>query len=271
MTNSTEATPRCLIDRDGSVAILTIDNQARRNALSQSIRDEMLAYMQELSEDKSCRAIIVTGAGSFFCSGADVKSMTAAPAYSPGLPELVYGRASRGTASQLMRLFVAGPKPVIAAVEGGAFGVGLSLASAADYIVSTPAARFQVAQLRRGIIPDGGMFYLMTARCGLGRARELLASGREFNGVEAERYGMVHELVEPGQVLSAAMKVAQRYAELPPLSVAFTKSALAYNSETLDAAIEAERHFQPIVHASTDHKEAVSAFLEKRAPTFIGE
>jgi enoyl-CoA hydratase/carnithine racemase len=160
---------------------------------------------------------------------------------------------------------------VIAAVEGGAFGVALSLVASTDYAISTTNARFQASQVRRGIIPDGGMFYTIAARCGLGRARELLVSGREFNGVEAERYGLVHELVEPGEVMEAAVKAAERYAELPPLSVAFTKSALAYNFQSLDAAIEAERHFQPIVHATKDHAEAVSAFLEKRKPEFIGE
>jgi enoyl-CoA hydratase/carnithine racemase len=270
--DSTQGTMRCLMSREGAVATLTIDNQARRNALSAPVRDEMVAHLHELMGDKSCRAIIVTGAGGFFSAGGDVKAMRernyqAQPRVVPGVPDLVSGRESRN----LQRLILAGPKPVIAAVEGGAFGVALSLVASADYVISTPTARFQASQVRRGLIPDGGMFYTIAARCGLGRARELLVSGREFNGVEAERYGLVHELVQPGRVMEAAVEAAARYAELPPLSVAFTKSALSYNFHTLDEAIEAERYFQPIVHETKDHKEAVSAFLDKRKPVFTGE
>lgn len=270
---TTPETMRCLLSRDGAIATLTIDNQRRRNALSAPVRDEMVGHLNALMDDKDCRAIIITGAGGFFSAGGDVKAMRdrnfqqAPRASLPSTTSLVTGRETLG----VQRLILAGPKPVIAAVEGGVFGVAMSLVASVDYVVSTPTARFQASQVKRGLIPDGGMFYTMVARVGLGRARELLVSGREFNGIEAERYGLVHELVEPGEVMAAALKAAQRYAELPPLSVAFTRTALTYSSHSLDAAIEAERHFQPIVHDSKDHKEAVSAFLEKRIPHFTGE
>ncbi len=118
----------------------------------------------------------------------------------------------------MVRLLLEGGKPVVTAVEGPAFGAGLALALASHVTVASRSARLGAAQIRRGLVPDGGLFHLLTSRVGLGRARELLLSGREFGPEEALRYGAVHELCDEGDALSAAMRRAQQLAELPSLS-----------------------------------------------------
>jgi enoyl-CoA hydratase/carnithine racemase len=179
--------------------------------------------------------------------------------------------ARLGGSSEIVPMLVAGPKPVVTAVEGPAFGVGMGYAVASDYTVAASNARFCAAQIRRGLCPDGLMYYTVTARVGPGRARELLLSGRECSAQEALRYGLVHELVEPGKALEAAIAAAERFAAVPPLAFALTKSAMTHSYHTLEACFRAEQDYQPIVGLSKDHKESVAAFLEKRKPVYTGE
>ena len=253
--------------REGSIAILTIHNLGRRNALSPNVRLGLNGNLTELMADKSCRAIVITGAGGTFCAGADVAGMKKRE----GTVDFLGRRASvyEGT-SKTVRILV-GPKPVVMAVEGAAFGAGFSLAIGGDYTVAADNARMCGAQILRGLCPDGGLYYLLAARCGPGRARELLLSGRVINGIEAEKYGVVHEVVAPGKTLEAAMLAAERFAAVPPLAFALTKSAMINSYHTLEACFRAEQDYQPVVGLSKDHKESVAAFLEKRKPNFIGE
>jgi len=172
---------------------------------------------------------------------------------------------------RIVRIMVEGPKPVVQAVEGAALGAGLAYALAGDYTVAASNARLAGSQVLRGLCPDSGLYYVVTARCGPGRARELLLSGRTFTVEEAERYGLVHEVVEPGRALEAAIKAAERFAAVPPLAYALTKSAMTHSYQTLESCFRAEQDYQPVVGLSKDHKESVAAFLEKRKPTYTGE
>lgn len=254
--------------REGGIAILTINNVARRNALSPSVRQTLNGSLNELMTDKSCRAIILTGAGGTFCAGADVSGMKARQ----GTMDFLGRRrsVSDGT-SATIRILASGPKPVVMAVEGAAFGAGFSLAIGGDYTVAADNSRLCAAQILRGLCPDGGLYYLLTARCGPGRAREIMLSGRVLGGVEAERHSIVHEVVAPGKTLEAAMVAAERFAAVPPLAFALTKSAMINSYHTLEACFRAEQDYQPVVGLSKDHKESVAAFLEKRKPAYIGE
>ena len=103
------------------------------------------------------------------------------------------------------------------------------------------------------------------------RARELLLSGRNFTAQEAERWGIVHEVVEPGRALAAGIEACRRFAAVPPLAFALTKAAMTHSYHSLEACFRAEQDYQPIVGLSRDHKESVAAFLEKRKPVFTGE
>ena len=230
----------------------------------------MLEHMTALVASRKCRAIVLTGAGGYFSAGGDVKGMKERGA--AGLNFM--GRRLRMGGSlwhRIVRLLVEGPKPVVTAVEGPAFGAGLSLAMASDVTVAARNARFAGAQILRGLCPDVGLFYLLTARTGPGRARELLLSGREFNAEDALKFGVAHELAEPGKALETALKAAERLAAVPPLAYALTKAAMTNSYHTLEACFRAEQDYQPVVGLSQDHKESVAAFLEKRKPVYTGE
>ena len=255
--------------REGGIAILTINNVARRNAWSDPVKADCLRHLKSLLSDKSCRAIVLTGAGGVFCSGGDVKNMKKRGEAGQDFMARRMGRS--GGSTEIVPMLVGGPKPVVTAVEGPAFGVGLGYAVSSDYTVAASNARFAVAQVRRGLCPDGLMYYTLTARCGPGRARELMLSGREFNAQDAEKFGVVHEITAPGKALEAAMVAAERFAAVPPLAFALTKSAMINSYHTLEACFRAEQDYQPIVGLSKDHKESVAAFLEKRKANYVGE
>jgi len=253
---------------EGDIAVLTINNVARRNALSNPVRDQMRQHMAMLVGSKKCRAIVLTGAGGYFCAGGDIKSMKERGAAGQ---DFMSRRMHLGVYHDLIRVLVDGPKPVVTAVEGPAFGAGLSLALASDFTVAARTARFGGAQILRGLCPDAGLYYLLAARTGPGRARELLLSGREFKAEEALKYGAVHELADAGQAMAAALQAAERFAAVPPLAFALTKSAMTNSYHTLEACFRAEQDYQPVVGLSKDHKESVAAFLEKRKPAYTGE
>ena len=175
--------------RHGNIATLTINNIARRNAISDPIRTALFDHLNELMYDSSCRAIVLTGAGGYFSAGGDVKYMKERAALNPSFIErrLMMWLSD---AHQIIRLLAQGPKPVVTAVEGPAFGAGLALALASDVTVASRSARFCAAQILRGLAPDVGLYHFLSERAGPGRARELLLSGREFDAEEALRHGV---------------------------------------------------------------------------------
>ncbi len=256
---------------EGGIAILTINNVARKNALSQQVKEDFIRHMGALSQAKECKAIVLTGAGGAFSAGGDVKGMKERGAAGVGFMDRRAAFAMSAINLTMTRMLAETPKPLVTAVEGIAIGAGMSFAAIGDYTVAASNARFAAAQILRGLCPDLGMYYLVTARCGPGRARELLLSGRQINAADAERYGLVHELTEPGKALEKALVAADRFAAVPPLAFALTKSAMLNSYHTLEACFRAEQDYQPIVGLSKDHKESVAAFLEKRKPNYIGE
>ncbi|MFT8246006.1 enoyl-CoA hydratase/isomerase family protein [Roseomonas sp. BN140053] len=243
--------------RHGAVLVLTLDDAARRNALSLPLR-EMLADALEAAEgDRSVRAIVVTGASGNFCSGGDLVGMQ--------VPDALAGRERLRRVHRLIRLLVAGSKPVVAAVEGWCVGAGLSLACACDLVVTAENARFLAAFNRVGLMADLGLGWTLPARVGLGRAKRILFLGQQITPAQAESWGLADEVVPSGSALATALERAQFLAAQAPAPMAMTKTMLAAG---LDAALEAERHYQTLLFLSADHAEGRSAFLEKREPRF---
>lgn len=256
---------------EGSIAVLTINNVARKNALSPQIKDDLIRHIGHLNQSKECKAIVLTGAGGAFSAGGDVKGMKERGAAGVGFMQRRGAFAMSEVNLTMTRMLAETPKPLVTAVEGIAVGAGMSFAVIGDYTVAASNARFAAAQILRGLCPDLGMYYLVTARCGPGRARELLLSGRPISAADAERYGLVHEISEPGKALEQAIIAAERFAAVPPLAFALTKSAMLNSYHTLEACFRAEQDYQPVVGLSKDHKESVAAFLEKRKPVYVGE
>lgn len=251
------------VTREGAVAIITLSNAARRNAMGLKMRQQLVASFEQLMADKSCRAIVLTGAGGHFCAGGDISEMKQRT--------LLENRSRWSLPMSLVRLMATGPKPIVAAVEGVAVGAGMSLVALCDYAVAARNAKFAAAFVKVGILPDVGAFWSVPRKVGFSKARELFGLARQFEGEEAARIGLVNQLAEPGAALADALAVAQEYAAMPPVAMALLKSALAEGVDTLAAAMRSEVDLQTVAMATRDHQEAVSAFLEKRKPEFTGE
>ena len=250
------------LNREGAVAVLTLNFPARRNAYCLQMRTQLRDRLEAAMADAGVRAIVLTGAAGHFCAGGDISEMEERT--------LLQNRERWNLVTQLIRLIALGPKPVIAAVEGSAMGAGLSLASLADHVVAARDAKFGAAFVKVGLMPDMGALWSLRHRVGRAKAREILGLARVFDGAEAGRIGLANEVVEPGQALGRAIAVAQEYAQLPPVASALLKSALAQGTDSLDAAIRSEVEFQAVAMGTQDHAEAVRAFVEKREPRFEG-
>jgi enoyl-CoA hydratase/carnithine racemase len=246
-------------EREGGVLVLTLDYPERRNALAIPLREQLAVILEASEGDAATRAIVITGAGGVFCSGGDISGMDVATA--------AVGRERMRRTHRVIRLLAGGKTPVIAAVEGWCVGAGLSLACACDTIVAAEDARFMAGFGKVGLMADLGLPFTLPARIGAGRARQILLYGQTLEAAEAERVGLIDQVVPRGEALRAAMEKARFLAAQAPLPIALTKAMLA---EGLDRALETERHFQSTLFLTRDHAEGREAFLAKRKPDFTG-
>lgn len=252
-----------LEDDGAGVRVITINRPQRKNALDVPMRRQLTRLVTAAHDDPNVRAIVVTGAGSTFCSGADVTAMEPQT-------DLVEASARVETAQQITRSISGGPTPVIAAVEGVAFGAGLAIALACDYVVATPDVRLSAAFVDVGLAGDAGILFTLPQRVGAAKARTMLMMGQTIGGTEALRIGLVDALTEPGDALNEAKVVAAALAARPPLAVGAIKKAFAEPPASLHDSLEMEIRLQAPLLCSRDFEEAVAAFKEKRRPTFSG-
>jgi len=253
-----------LITDDGPIRWLTIDNPPRRNAIP---GDQWRALGERLVEFEASgqRALVITGAGEDFCSGADLGG-----GFDLGSgPGGVY--ASMRHVAAAARALHESTKPTVAAVDGVAAGAGMNLALGCDVVIATTRARFSEIFVRRGLTVDFGGTWLLPRRIGLARAKELALTGRMVVGEEALRYGLVAEVVEAGDLRRRAGEVAAELAAAAPRAQQFAKVGLDRSFEmSFDEALEYESQAQALCSASQDVIEGVTAFLEKRPPNFQG-
>lgn len=254
---------RVSVALDGAIGTITLNDPAKRNAFSRQMRVELLDAFAALHADDACRAIVLTGAGGTFCSGGDISEME--------VRTQATQRRRLVEATNIARLMLTGPKPVIGAVEGAAMGAGLTLASACDYFVTADNARLCFAFTRVGLLPDTAAYWVVPRRVGLAKAQELFGLARTFDGAEAWRINLANEVAPAGTVLERARAVAAEYAAMPPVALSILKGVLANGFPSLDAAIQFELVAQPLVQRSNDHTEAIAAFREKRPGTYTGD
>lgn len=246
-----------------TVAIVTLNFPERRNAFSLRMREALYAALYRLMHhEPAVRALVLAGAACTFCAGGDITEMQERTA--------LQFRERTNLPLDIFRLMVAGPKPVVAAVEGNAYGAGLSLAAASDYVVAAADARFGCAFLKVGLLPDTGLFWSLAQRIGAARASDMMMRARELSGEAAAQIGLVNRITAKGNALEGALEVARRYAALPPMGQALLKAALATGAGTLEDALRSETDLQPLLRRSNEHLEAVAAFMEKRMPVFNG-
>lgn len=251
------------IEHRDAVAIVTLVNPERRNALDLELRRGLLQALAVLAEDERVRALVLTGAGGAFCAGADVGRM--------GGRDLAGSRQRMKTLHALVRTLHGMDKPVVAAVCGPAVGIGFSLAMACDVVLAAPSADFSQVFTRVGLAPDGGAIWFLTRLLGMSRAKELVYSGRKLGAEEALALGLVSRVLPEAQLLDEAVALAQRWAEGPGLALAMAKQLFAASvGPGLDAYLEMERLVGPPLSQTADHAEGRAAFLEKRKPRFSG-
>ena len=261
-----------LIERQGAVLTVTLNQPERRNPISDQVMVEaLLAAMQDADADIGVRAVILTGAGSAFSSGGDLKQMKAGSGLRAQLPAQTRRNYKTGI-QRLPLAFQALEVPVIAAVNGPAIGAGLDLATMCDIRIAGESAKFAESFVKVGIVPGDGGAWLLPRIVGFSRATELALTGEMFDAQTALAYGLVSHVVPDDQLLAKAMDIALKIAANPPHAVRMTKRLLREGqTATLANILEMSAAMQSLAHATKDNDEAIDAFIEKRAPVFRGE
>ncbi len=253
--------------RAGGVAKIELNRPDRMNAWNQQFAYDLRAALRAAGEDSGVRAVLVTGAGRAFSSGADLKAaVEEAPA---GVLDL------QATLTDRYHPLITGirelPKPVVAAVNGPAAGIGASLALACDLVVAAESAYFLFAFVNIGLVPDGGSSFLVPSRIGLTRAAELAMLGERLPARQALEWGLINRVWPDAEFAGRADELAAGLAEGPTLSYAGAKRELnKWLYERMAGQLEFEAAIQQEMAGSADFKEGVSAFLEKRRPRFTG-
>ena len=253
------------IERFGAVALLTMNRPEARNALDLAMREAFAAAIAEVRDDPAVRAIVLTGAGGHFCAGGDVKAISGG---GQGERDIYEGRERIRKIHRWFDELVDLEKPVIAAVDGVAFGAGLSLALAADFILASPRAKFCAVFARLGYVPDMGAMYLLPRAIGLARAKELVFSARTVEAQEALQLGLVQQVCA-GDLLQAALEFAQRFEHAPTEAIGLAKGVMNHAFESERRSVYAQEAMaQAMARESAFHQEATRRFLAKEKPLY---
>lgn len=253
---------------DNGVSWITLDRPHAMNALTWDQRERLITLLADASADPAVRAVVLTGRGRGFCAGADLRGAPDAGR------ERVAGDVARTIERGAQRLVAAVldcGKPVIAAVNGTAAGIGAHLALACDLVLAAREAKFVEVFVRRGLVPDGGGAYLLPRLVGPQKAKELMFFGDSLPAAEAERLGLVNRVVHADELEKTARAWAERLAAGPTRALALTKRLV---NDSLDggraAAFSAEAAAQEINMTTRDAREGVDSFVERRDPGFEG-
>lgn len=267
------AAPPVLTSRDGAILTVTLNLPDKRNPISDNVVvDAICETFEEADKDLSIRVAILTGAGSAFSSGGDLKTME---------PDVGSLRASlpaqtrrnyRVGIQRLPLMFHALELPVIAAVNGPAIGAGCDLALMCDVRVAAQSARFAESFVKLGITPGDGGAWLLPRIVGFSKATELALTGETIDAAEALRIGLVSEVVPDEQLMAAARRIADKIAANPPHATRMTKRLLRLGQTAdLPNILDMSAAMQALAHATSDNDEAINAFIERRTPNFKGD
>ncbi|HSD10345.1 MAG TPA: enoyl-CoA hydratase-related protein [Candidatus Binatia bacterium] len=261
---------RILYEQRGEVALITLNRPEKLNAWTPQMSVEQADAIERANADRSIGAIVMTGAGRGFCAGADMAEtfQKRIGGHDPGA-DTAHGQGGMPAGLDWVRL-CRGSKPLVAAVNGAAVGVGMTMLLPFDVIVASEKARFGMLFVKVGLVPELASSHLLTTRVGLGKASEMCLSGRIYGAAEAAAFGLVDRLVEPDKLLDAALEIAREIAANPAPQLKMIKQLLTRNAcETdLDRVQQRESEMIRECWKSPEHKEAVAAFLEKRPPRF---
>ena len=255
------------LTNESQVAWITLNRPDARNAINDEMRDELIGVLTDARTNPEIRAVVLTGAGRGFCTGADLSRRGGGGPSGPGAArEMMRTRSQR-----LIRTLWELEKPVIAAVNGVAAGLGAHLAFACDLVVAASDARFIEVFVRRGIAVDGGGAYLLPRLIGLAKAKELVFFGDDLTADDALRIGLINKVVPADGLHAAAREWATRLASGPTFAIGMSKRLLNRSLESdLETALDEEAMVQSLVTQSEDTKEGMLSFAERRQPAFKG-
>ncbi|MGR3197530.1 MAG: oxepin-CoA hydrolase, alternative type [Paracoccus sp. (in: a-proteobacteria)] len=256
--------PHCEISDLGDRLVVENRNAARRNALTSEFYDGLHQALRMAADEPRIGAVIVMGEGDFFCAGGDLNMLITAQQMSED-----DRRARIEALNDLIRAVIRCPRPVIAVVEGGAAGAGLSLALACDMVIAARESKFTAAYVNAGLVPDGGLTAALAAGLPPQMAAQMALTGQPVTAERLHALGLIAELTEPGEAIMAAMALADRLAQGPAEAQAAIKRLLTGARATLlETQLAAERDAMADALAAPEAAEGISAFLGKRAPDF---
>lgn len=247
------------------IATLCLNRPDKRNAMSDDMRTEFIHALERVAADKAIRALVLTGAGKGFCAGGDIAGMEKRMNAPTG--EIAFnGWHRQQRVHHTQSLLHTMPKPVIAAVNGAASGLGADTALACDFIIASEWASFTWSYIHRGIVPDGGGMYFLPRRVGLPKAKELIFTGRKLDVDEALALGIVDRKTSADRLLADAQAWAAELSQGSATALALTKTILNQSFELPAQQVFAQgSQAQGICYTSTEHRESVMAFLAKSA------
>ncbi|MGA5896609.1 enoyl-CoA hydratase/isomerase family protein [Streptomyces venetus] len=259
--------PAVLHTTGDDVLSITLNRPDTLNALTPGQREDIIRLLSEASATAATRAVVITGTGRGFCAGADLRGTATTGERAPG----DVARTLRTGAQRLISAVLDCEKPVLAAVNGTAAGLGAHLAFACDLVLAARSARFIEVFVRRGLVPDGGGAYLLPRLIGPQRAKELMFFGDALTAADAERLGLVNRVVPDEELEKTATEWAHRLATGPTRALALTKHLVNASLDTDRAtAFAAEAAAQEINMTTSDAREGVRSFVERRGAEFTG-
>ncbi len=260
-----------LSERNGNVVTWTLNLPDARNPISgDDVVERLVGLVDEAENDIETRVVILTGAGTAFSAGGNVKDMDERAGMFSGAPHALREGYRRGI-QRLPKAVYHCEVPIIAAVNGPAVGAGCDLAMMCDMRIASTKAFFAESFVKLGIIPGDGGAWLLPRAIGAARAAEMAFTGDRVDAATALEWGMVSQVVEPGDLLAAAGALADRVAVNPPSALRMTKKLLREGQRVdLDTLLELSASLQALSHHTQDHREALSAFLERRPGNFTG-
>jgi 2-(1,2-epoxy-1,2-dihydrophenyl)acetyl-CoA isomerase len=248
---------------DGAVAVVTLARPEKKNAMLLAMRDQLADLCEQINDRPEIRAVVLTGAGTDFCAGADIGEM--------GMGGLNGSFLRARHMHKVIRAVARVQKPLIAATRGVAVGMGFSMALAADVIVASETARFSQIQRKIALPPDAGGAWFLVRHLGVAKAKDLAFSARMVGAEEALALGFVHKVVADGALLDEALTLAHEYANAPTVAMGLAKRMFDVAATlTLDEFMDLEGSMLPLAVQAEDFKEGTTAFKEKRSARFTG-
>lgn len=250
-----------LVESRDAIALITLNRPERLNAWTYQMGAEMAQAVVDANADDNINAIVVTGAGRGFCAGADIGDVFQAQAEN---------RPSRPERPRDWVALVRESKPMVAAINGAAIGVGLTQVLAMDYLIAANGAKLSARFVKLGLVPELASSHFLGQRLGFGQANELMLTGKTIVAEEALRIGLVDKVVEADELLPAALEMAASMGDNPQSALRMIKQLITENTSEPDLALVQKRELDALksLYSSAEHHEAIAAFMEKRQPDF---